>query len=240
MDGWTAAGATRMSASKARSSHRSRAHSSENWLEATGNVLGGESYFPKLPPRGAVAAQVVRSSPAGGSFAMYTMFLLGMSSARQSIYLTNPYFLPDDRMTRVLTEAPRRGVRVVVLVPGRSTTTSFATPVARSSGNCSRRASRSTSIRRGCFTRRPCHRRHLGHDRQHQPGQPLLRAQRGAQCGGVRQGRRRPAREGLRGRSDVLSEDRLRALAGSRRPRPAAELPLSRSASSSSSRERIR
>ena len=90
----------------------------ENWLEATGNVLGGESYFPRLPPRGAVAAQVVRSSPAGGSFAMYTMFLLAMSSARQSIYLTNPYFLPDDRMTRVLTEAARRGVRVVVLLPG--------------------------------------------------------------------------------------------------------------------------
>jgi cardiolipin synthase len=90
----------------------------ENWLEATGNVLGGDPYFPKLAPRGAVSAQVVRSSPAGGSFSMYTMYLLAMSSARRSIYITNPYFLPDDRMTRVLTEAPRRGVRVVVLLPG--------------------------------------------------------------------------------------------------------------------------
>jgi cardiolipin synthase len=90
----------------------------ENWLEATGNVLGGDSYFPPLPPRGAVSAQIVRSSPTGGSFSMYTMFLLAMSSARRSIYITNPYFLPDGRMTRVLTEAPRRGVRVVVLLPG--------------------------------------------------------------------------------------------------------------------------
>ena len=49
---------------------------------------------------------------------MYTMFLLAMSSARRSIYITNPYFLPDGRMTRVLTEAPARGVRVVVLLPG--------------------------------------------------------------------------------------------------------------------------
>ena len=49
---------------------------------------------------------------------MYTMFLLAMSSARHSIYITNPYFLPDDRMTRVLTEASRRGVRVVLLLPG--------------------------------------------------------------------------------------------------------------------------
>jgi cardiolipin synthase len=90
----------------------------ENWLEATGNVLGGDLYFPPLPRRGSVSAQIVRSSPEGGSFSMYTMFLLAMSSARRSIYITNPYFLPDGRMTRVLTEAPRRGVRVVVLLPG--------------------------------------------------------------------------------------------------------------------------
>jgi cardiolipin synthase len=49
---------------------------------------------------------------------MYTMFLLAMSSARRSIYITNPYFLPDGRMTQALMEASRRGVRVVVLLPG--------------------------------------------------------------------------------------------------------------------------
>jgi cardiolipin synthase len=49
---------------------------------------------------------------------MYTMFLLAMSSARRSIYITNPYFLPDNRMIHALTEASRRGVRVVVLLPG--------------------------------------------------------------------------------------------------------------------------
>ena len=90
----------------------------ENWLEATGNVLGGEPYFPQLSRRGPVFAQVVRSSPEGGSSSMYTMFLLAMSSARRSIYITNPYFLPDARMTRALTEAAERGVRVVLLLPG--------------------------------------------------------------------------------------------------------------------------
>ncbi len=90
----------------------------ENWLETTGNVLGGEDYFPKLSPQGPVVAQVVRSSPAGGSFAMYTMFLVAMSSARRSIYITNPYFLPDDRMIQALTAARGRGVRVVLLLPG--------------------------------------------------------------------------------------------------------------------------
>jgi len=52
------------------------------------------------------------------SASMHTMFLLAISSARRSIYITNPYFLPDTRMTRALIEAPGRGVRVVVLLPG--------------------------------------------------------------------------------------------------------------------------
>lgn len=91
----------------------------ENWLEATGGVLGGADYFPRpIPPRGAVHAQVVRSSPSGGSAAMYTTFLLAMASARQSIYITNPYFLPDRMMLDTLLEAVHRGVRVTILVPG--------------------------------------------------------------------------------------------------------------------------
>jgi cardiolipin synthase len=91
----------------------------ENWLEATGVALGGADYFPRsaAAPDG-VDAQVVRSSPAGGSVAMYTMFLLAMASARRSIHITNPYFVPDDKMIETLAQAARRGVRVVLLLPG--------------------------------------------------------------------------------------------------------------------------
>ena len=92
----------------------------ENWLEATGVVIGGEAYFPApLPPKGQVYAQIVRSSPAGGSFAMYTAFLIAMASARRSIYVTNPYFVLDDKMTEALLTAKQNGARIVVLVPGK-------------------------------------------------------------------------------------------------------------------------
>ncbi len=91
----------------------------ENWLEATGVSLGGSDYFPwPIEARGAVESQIVRSSPAGGSVAMYTMFLLAMASARRTIYITNPYFVPDDKMIDTLLQARRRGVRVVLLLPG--------------------------------------------------------------------------------------------------------------------------
>jgi cardiolipin synthase len=91
----------------------------ENWLEATGTAIGGKDYFPRpLATKGSVDAQAVRSSPAGGSAAMYTMFLLAMASARSSIHITNPYFLPEAKMIETLAAAARRGVRVVVLLPG--------------------------------------------------------------------------------------------------------------------------
>jgi len=91
----------------------------DNWLETTGMVLGGDAYFPRpLPVAGPVHAQIIRSSPAGGSAAMYTAFLLAMSAARRSIYITNPYLVLDDRMSEALLAAVRRGVKVVVLTPG--------------------------------------------------------------------------------------------------------------------------
>jgi cardiolipin synthase len=91
----------------------------ENWLEATGVALGGLDYFPRpLVSKGQVSAQAVRSSPAGGSAAMYTMLLIAMGSAQRSIYITNPYFLPDAKMIDTVVQAARRGVRVVLLLPG--------------------------------------------------------------------------------------------------------------------------
>jgi cardiolipin synthase len=65
-----------------------------------------------------VHAQVVKSSPAAGSTGIYTTFLLAVSAARRSIYITNPYFVLDAKMSEALRHAARRGVRVMVLVPG--------------------------------------------------------------------------------------------------------------------------
>jgi cardiolipin synthase len=91
----------------------------QNWREATGTVLIGDAYFPSLKPEGNVSAQVVGSSPVGGAYEAYMLFLLSIRSARSSIYLTNPYFVPDDQMAQALVEAAQRGVRVIALVPGR-------------------------------------------------------------------------------------------------------------------------
>jgi cardiolipin synthase len=91
----------------------------ESWLETTGNLLGGDEFFPRLEPQGKTPLQFVKSSPVGGSFQNYLLYLLSITSAKKSILITNSYFIPDDRMIEALLEATTRGVRVIVLVPGK-------------------------------------------------------------------------------------------------------------------------
>jgi len=91
----------------------------ESWLETTGIAIGGESYFPRVDPVGNIAGQIVKSSPSGGSFQNYMLFLLSINSAKKSILITNPYFIPDDVMTEALVKAAARSVRVNVLLPGK-------------------------------------------------------------------------------------------------------------------------
>jgi cardiolipin synthase len=91
----------------------------ESWLETTGNLLGGDKFFPRLEPQGQTPLQFVKSSPVGGSFQNYLLYLLSITSAKKSILITNSYFIPDDRMIEALLEATARGVRVIVLVPGK-------------------------------------------------------------------------------------------------------------------------
>ena len=92
----------------------------DSWLETTGSILGGGEFFPRLEPRGQVSVQFVRSSPVAGSFQNYLLYLLSIVSAKKSILITNPYFIPDERMTRALLDAVNRKVRVTVLVPSKS------------------------------------------------------------------------------------------------------------------------
>jgi cardiolipin synthase len=91
----------------------------ESWLETTAIAIGGEGYFPRLTPVGKIPVQMVSSSPAGGSFQNYMLFLLSINSARKTILITNPYFIPDKVITEALLNAVGRGVRVIVLAPGK-------------------------------------------------------------------------------------------------------------------------
>jgi cardiolipin synthase len=93
----------------------------DNWIKATGRVLHGAEYFPRLAPVGDMEAQMFGSSPVGGSESMHLMVLLALTAARTSIDIENAYFVPDKLTVEALCSAARRGVRVRIVVPGRHT-----------------------------------------------------------------------------------------------------------------------
>jgi cardiolipin synthase len=90
----------------------------QTWTEATGVVLVGASYFPGPTATGTIDVQVLTSAPEEHDTAIHGVILLAMESARRSILITNPYFVPDAQMTEALVRAVDRRVRVVVLAPG--------------------------------------------------------------------------------------------------------------------------
>ena len=90
----------------------------DNWIETGGALLHGTDYFPAPDSAGGARAQAVHSSPGGGTENLRLMFLLAIASARRSILIGNPYFVPNTLAVNMLVEARRRGVTVEIIVPG--------------------------------------------------------------------------------------------------------------------------
>ena len=90
----------------------------DNWIKVSGEVLHGPSYFPAIPARGDVWAQMFSSSPSGGSENMQLMYLLSIAAASHAIDLSAAYFVPDELTSNALVAALKRGVKLRIIVPG--------------------------------------------------------------------------------------------------------------------------
>ena len=91
----------------------------DNWIKTTGVVLNGADYFPPLERMGDMDAHMFVASPAGGSESMHLMYLMAIAAAERSIDLEAAYFVPDDLIIKALLAARHRGVRVLVILPGK-------------------------------------------------------------------------------------------------------------------------
>jgi cardiolipin synthase len=91
----------------------------QNWLQTTGELISGPLYYPPdLQPAGPLAVQTIMSSPEIGASTVRTMYYLSIICARRSIYIANPYFVPDEAAIDALVDAKRRGVDVRIMVSG--------------------------------------------------------------------------------------------------------------------------
>ena len=91
----------------------------ENWIEASGELIVGTDYYPIMEATGNVPAMVISSSAGvGRSTRARMIFQTLIASAQQTVYISTPYFLPDESIRQELVKAAKRGVDVRIITPG--------------------------------------------------------------------------------------------------------------------------
>ena len=91
----------------------------ENWLESSGEILSSPKQFAFRSVSEGVESFVVSSTPHGGGTQARILFQALINSARSTIRITTPYFLPDRSARQALIEAiEKRGVTVQILTAG--------------------------------------------------------------------------------------------------------------------------
>jgi len=87
------------------------------WAEATGELVTGPLFFPLtgFQSVGPTHAGLLYTAPTTGSTPAERFLALTISGAKQTLYISNSYFVPDDDFRRLLERAAKRGVDVRIL-----------------------------------------------------------------------------------------------------------------------------
>jgi cardiolipin synthase len=92
----------------------------DDWSFSENETLEGETWFPELSPQGNTWARGIADGP-DEDFERIQWILLGaISHAKHSIQILTPYFVPDETIISALVVAMRSGVRIDIVLPGKS------------------------------------------------------------------------------------------------------------------------
>jgi len=91
-----------------------------DWKFATRQASKVAAISAAKPLSGEHLAQVVTSGPDVETDPIYELLLTAIYSARHRVWISTPYFVPDDSLAKALELAARRGVDVRILIPRKS------------------------------------------------------------------------------------------------------------------------
>lgn len=92
----------------------------DDWYYATEYAARDKEYFPPQKRTGAHLVQIVASGPDRDVEPIQKLYFAAIATSRERVYVTTPYFVPDDAILTSLTTAAMRGVDVRILLPRRS------------------------------------------------------------------------------------------------------------------------
>ncbi|AKF06397.1 cardiolipin synthase [Sandaracinus amylolyticus] len=92
----------------------------EDWFFAARQDLTLPAFFPEIPKRGEAIVQIVESGPDERVEQIHRLLFAAIASARRTVWIATPYFVPDRAVLVALQTAALRGVDVKVIVPRES------------------------------------------------------------------------------------------------------------------------
>jgi cardiolipin synthase len=101
------------------------------WAEATGVLFTGRATL-EFHENG-VPAGLLHTAPTLGSTAAERFFAVSIAGAQKTLYITNPYFVPNRSFVEMLAGAARRGVDVRILTAGPRTDVNMVRSAGRTS-----------------------------------------------------------------------------------------------------------
>jgi cardiolipin synthase len=100
--------------------HSVQAAFSENWVGQTGELFMGDDVFPPLEHAGDITAHAAYVKPEGSAPSVKLLHHAVICTARNRLWIQNPYFIPEPEAIDAFGEAVARGVDVRVLMPSTS------------------------------------------------------------------------------------------------------------------------
>jgi cardiolipin synthase len=88
-------------------------------LSSEKQIITDLRYFPPIEPRGKVGLQIVSSGPNQSEEQIENAYVKMIHTAKKSIYLQSPYFIPDESLLTALKIASYSGVNVKLMLPAK-------------------------------------------------------------------------------------------------------------------------
>jgi cardiolipin synthase len=92
----------------------------QDWFFTTGEALQARAYFPSPSAAGNATIAIVPSGPDTHNEAIERIFFGAIAGARERVWITTPYFVPDQAITVAMELAAMRGVDVKIVLPQHS------------------------------------------------------------------------------------------------------------------------
>ena len=89
----------------------------DDWAYTTEETLDSDIWFPHITPKGEILARGLSGGPDQNFDVLRWTILGALSTARRSIRIVTPYFLPDQTLITSLNLAAMRGVKIEILLP---------------------------------------------------------------------------------------------------------------------------